>query len=201
METQITLQVDDLFLEGRLGQHSPDQGVVVTHPHPLYGGDMDNHVVMCAVKAYIRAGWSTLRFNFRGTGRSSGRFDEGAGEQRDLQSAITFLENAGYPHIDLVGYSFGSALIAGWSMQHPGHVHRLVFISPPVAFMAFPNEKPPPGLHCIITGSADEIAPADNIRTLLRQWRLPDHLFVVHGADHSYFGYHSQLIQILSDYI
>lgn len=201
METQITLQVDDLVLEGRVEHQSPDQAVIVTHPHPLYGGNMNNQVVMCAVKAYLRAGWSTLRFNFRGTGRSSGRFEEGVGEQRDLQAAVTYLEKAGYHHIDLVGYSFGSAVIAGWSAQHPGHAHRLVFLSPPVAFMAFPSETPPTGLHCIITGSADEIAPAETIRTLLTQWRLPDRLVILQGADHSYLGHGTELERILGELI
>lgn len=201
METQITLHVEDLILEGRMTRQSPDQAVIVTHPHPLYGGDMDNHVVMCVVKAYARAGWSTLRFNFRGTGRSSGRFDEGAGEQQDLQAAVTFLQDAGFHHIDLVGYSFGSAVIAGWSAQHPGHTHRLGFLSPPVAFMAFPSEKPPKGLHFIITGSADEIAPAETLRNLLAQWHLPDRLVILQGADHSYLDYDTELEQILNDLI
>lgn len=201
METQITLQVDDLVLEGRMERQSSDKVVVVTHPHPLYGGDMDNPVVMYAVKAYLRKGWSTLRFNFRGTGRSTGRFDEGEGAQRDLQAAIDFLAHDGYAQIDLVGYSFGTVVIAGWSVRHPEHTHRLVFISPPVAFMAFPSEKPPHGLHRIITGSADELAPAETISALLEQWRQPHRLVILQGADHSYFSRGSALEQALFDNI
>lgn len=201
MEIPIGLQTNDLVLEGRIERQSSDKAVIVTHPHPQYGGDMDNSVVMYAVKAYLHKGWSTLRFNFRGTGRSTGQFDEGEGEQHDLQAAIDFLAHDGYGHIDLVGYSFGAVVIAGWSARHPEHTHRLVFISPPVAFMAFPSEKAPHGLHRIITGSADELAPAETISALLDQWRLPHRLVVLQGADHSYFSHGSELEQALFENI
>lgn len=197
METPITLKVAGLVLEGRIDHYSPDKAVIVAHPHPLYGGDMDNGVVMHAIKAYSRKGWSTLRFNFRGTGRSAGQFDEGKGEIQDLQAAITYLTNGRYQQIDLVGYSFGAVVVAEWSARHPKHTHRLVLISPPVTFMSFPSEKPPHGLYRIITGSADELAPAEDIRTLLEKWQLPHRLIIIQDADHAYIGYNSELEQIL----
>ena len=83
MVEKIHLRVDDLLLEGLYEGVSPDLGAVITHPHPLYGGSMLNPVVEAIENAYRTVGFSTLRFNFRGSGNSSGVFDNGVGGRAD----------------------------------------------------------------------------------------------------------------------
>ena len=121
MERPITITSVDLNLEGRLNPVSVIKAAVIMHPHPLYGGDMDNAVVACAARAYHKAGWTTLRFNFRGTGLSQDRFDEDIGEQDDLQGAVDHLQNMALKNIELVGYSFGAAVALRWSERHADH--------------------------------------------------------------------------------
>ncbi|HWP99559.1 MAG TPA: CocE/NonD family hydrolase [Vicinamibacterales bacterium] len=124
----------DLELEGRL--HLPDgagpfAGVVVCHPHPQYGGDMRNNVVMTVCAALTAGGFAALRFNFRGVGRSGGAFDGGRGEGLDAAAAVSHL--AALPTIDatrmgLAGYSFGAlaALAAA-----DARLRALALIAPP----------------------------------------------------------------------
>src|SRR5262245_20436228 len=85
---------DDVHAAGADGaEHSgPAAVAVVCHPHPLFGGTMHNKVVHAAAEALARRGLPTLRFNFRGVGRSTGRHDNGRGEQDDLTAALAFLE-------------------------------------------------------------------------------------------------------------
>ncbi|MEK7873888.1 MAG: alpha/beta hydrolase, partial [Chloroflexota bacterium] len=94
-ETSVTIPCGRFNLEGSLGL--PDRltgavpGVVVCHPHPLYGGDMNNSVVIAMCGALLDRGIATLRFNFRGAGGSGGSFDGGIGERDDARAALAFL--------------------------------------------------------------------------------------------------------------
>ena len=116
---EVAIEADGLKLEGALHlpdgatKGTPSPGVVVAHPHPQYGGDMDNPVVQALCEAALEAGAAVLRFNFRGVGFSEGKYDEGVGEQRDLAAAVDYLRNV--PEVDsgrvaVAGYSFGSVV-------------------------------------------------------------------------------------------
>src|SRR3712207_4695272 len=99
--THLTIPSGDITLEGSL--HLPEgkgpfPAVVVCHPHPQYGGDMHNNVVMALVDGVTRRGVAALRFNFRGVGRSGGTYDGGNGEQGDVQAALAHA--ASLPEID-----------------------------------------------------------------------------------------------------
>src|SRR6056297_3045783 len=107
-ETPVIFESEGLILEGRIVYRDPGRAAVVTHPHPQYGGDMQNPVVQSITRVYQKKGYTTLRFNFRGTGKSQGRYAGGKGEVRDLAAAFAFLEKQGYAAIDLAGYSFGA---------------------------------------------------------------------------------------------
>src|SRR5258705_12635746 len=102
-------------LEGRLALvPAPKGGFVLCHPHPLYGGDMDNPVVIRAAEVAQAAGYATLRFNFRGAGASEGAHDKGGAEQEDVRAAIAGLAShlpAGH-RVGVLGYSFGAAMAA-----------------------------------------------------------------------------------------
>ena len=87
---------------------------VITHPHPLYGGTMDNKVVQTLARAFVQAGWTALRFNFRGVGASEGSYDEGRGEALDLQAVVRQLAPEGA--LALAGFSFG-AFVAAQGVQ------------------------------------------------------------------------------------
>jgi len=89
-EERVFFKSNGLKIEGLISESETLNGVVVTHPHPLYGGDMNNNVVESVVRAYGKKGYTTLRFNFRGVGRSEGGYDEGTGEQGDVRAAVAF---------------------------------------------------------------------------------------------------------------
>ncbi|MBT8350657.1 MAG: alpha/beta hydrolase, partial [Deltaproteobacteria bacterium] len=89
MEERITFLSENYQLEGLLDKSSTDSGVVITHPHPLYGGDMNNFIVDLIASAYKKKDFTTLRFNFRGTGKSQGSYADGTGEQEDVCSAVS----------------------------------------------------------------------------------------------------------------
>ena len=144
-EQPVHFQSDGLRLEGALRPRpDPRLAAVVLHPHPLYGGDMDNHVVTSLCAALNMLGGTTLRFNFRGTGRSEGEHDNGLGEQDDLRAAIAFIEER-YPGVEvwLAGFSFGSSVMlrAPWTRSRvtasasrsarpklwPAHSRRAIF--------------------------------------------------------------------------
>jgi uncharacterized protein len=199
METQVLLAAPGAELEGCLKTVSRSHAVIVTHPHPLYGGDMHNTVVAIIAEAYAQTGWSVLRFNFRGTGKSKGHYEDGIGEQRDVGAAIDFLDGQGYRCIDLAGYSFGAWVLAQWARNNANHPYRLVMIAPPVAFVDFDHRTPIPGLSHVVTGSLDDLAPPSQIESALPLWRPEAKLTVIQGADHSFWGHFKDLRKYISE--
>ena len=176
-----------LSLEGLFTGASSDRGVVVTHPHPLYGGDMYNPVVQTVADAYIQAGFSCLQFNFRGVGRSTGQFDNGRGEQGDVIAAVSWLTDRGIKGVSLAGYSFGSWVNARIG---PGTapVADQIMVSPPVAFIDFANVKSIPTLRLVVTGGRDDIAPPGLVEPLLAGWNPAAEMDIIPEADHFYGG-------------
>ncbi len=197
MVKKIFFRSDDYEIEGVFNQRNQDKGVVVTHPHPLFGGDMYNMVVETIIHAYHKHEYSTLKFNFRGVGKSQGRYDNGVGEQKDLLAALSFLAESGIQHIDLAGYSFG-AWVSAHAIGNEASVKNMVMISPPVGFMDFEPSISLDRLRLVITGSRDDIAPAAHIEKLLPLWNPKARLAVIDGADHFYGGYLEQLETALS---
>ena len=188
-----------LQIQGLLQTKPGDKGVVITHPHPLYGGSMHNNVVESLVHAYQQAGYATLRFNFRGVGSSQGEYDHGQGEQEDVKTALHYLAEQGKNVVDLAGYSFG-AWVNALARPEGDIVHRMVMVSPPVAFLDFGSAQPLPQLQLVIAGSRDEIAPPELIQTTLSNWNPGARLEIIEGADHFYGGHTAKLESILADY-
>ena len=197
MDSAINFNAPDALLVGRLCEKAADRAAVITHPHPLYGGDMDNPVVMVIAKAYQQSGWSTLRFNFRGTGQSQGCYVEGNSEIADIQAAIDTLHARGFTRIDLAGYSYGAWALARWSQKHRDHAQRLILVAPPVAFMDFQEVGSITGLTCIIAAGQDELAPPGRIETLLPAWRPEAELKIIPAADHFFWQHFKALHQAL----
>jgi alpha/beta superfamily hydrolase len=134
-EETVFFNVGRLRLEGRLWLASGPWATIITHPHPLYGGELDNPVVVALADAYQRLGYSTLRFNFRGVGASAGDYDDGRGERDDLRAAAAFLDAAGKTVTDLAGYSFGAWINLGLDPPLPAGVRRQLLVAPPLAYV------------------------------------------------------------------
>ena len=199
-EEKIKFLSKDLFIEGLLCIQEGEKGVVVTHPHPLYGGTMYNQVVETLVEVYQNNAFSTLRFNFRGVAGSEGRYDEGKGEQEDVRSALQYMHEKGKRDVDLAGYSFGAWVNAKINDTHSLY-DRIVMISPPVAFLDFSFLSFNPKIRLVVAGGKDDIAPADTITNVINTWNQKAHLEVIEGADHFYTGKIGSLKSTLSRFI
>lgn len=187
MEAPVSFPSDAGRLHGLLHEIPGADAVVITHPHPLYGGEMTNPVVESMAFAFQARGYTTLRFNFRGVGKSEGRFDNGPGEERDLDHAITYLRENGAASVSLAGYSFGAWIIARY-LRTDRDISRVVMVSPPVAFMAFPAANPIPGLKLVVTGDADEFAPPAELAATVPVWNPKASFEVLANTDHFYIG-------------
>lgn len=197
MEKSVKIDAQGLELEGRLYEDHPEKAAIITHPHPLYGGDMDNGIVTAIAQAYQHAGWTTLRFNFRGTGNSQGHHDNGEGEQHDIQAAVAFLLARERQQIQLAGYSFGAWVLAHWSQQYNQQGRPVFMVSPPVAFIPFPD-GPLPGLKEVFTGSRDDLAPPEPIRSQMPRWQPDARLTIIENTDHFFGNQVAQLINAFS---
>lgn len=183
-EEPITLVADGLKLEGAIRvPREPMRVAVVLHPHPQFGGDMDNHVVRALCAALAADGAATLRFNFRGTGGSEGAHDRGAGETRDAASALEALRArcSGVPVV-LAGYSFGAQVAA--SVAAAGDdVDALILVSPPLAYATLPQF--PAGLRVLaVAGDADPVCPVNALEALPAG---SAEVVEIPGAEHGWF--------------
>ncbi|MEH0019294.1 MAG: alpha/beta fold hydrolase [Desulfobacter sp.] len=201
MEERIVIPCRDVRLEGVFHTgDDPRNAVVITHPHPLYGGNMENPVVRTIADAYAGAGYTTLRFNFRGTDGSSGRFDNGTGEQDDVRASVAWLKSRGVHAVHLAGYSFGAwvnARVVSTGVDIEDHV----MVSPPAGFISFDAVETLSDTGFIITGSSDDIAPVRDIRALIDRWQIRPQFDVLDGCDHFYTSFLPILKKRLSAYL
>ncbi len=200
MTEQIFFQAGAERLEGILEMNSREKGIVITHPHPLYGCSMDDAVVESIARACRAKDYSLLKFNFRGVGGSSGRYENGIGERADVCAAVSCLQARGVINISLAGYSFGTFVNVG-AVRGGAAVEKLILVSPPIALMDFGVPAPLPALKLIVTGSHDYIAPSTLIEKVLPQWNPEAKLEIIAGADHFYAGYWQALTSRLLSYV
>ncbi len=176
-------------LEGRLAlAEGARGGLVVCHPHPLYGGDMDNPVVLRAVEVAQEVGLSTLRFNFRGVGRSAGTHASDEREQDDVKAALEMLRPVlppGSPR-GLAGYSFGAwvaSRVAGSACPAAG----LGLIAPPLAMFDWSRVDAGGTDILLVAGTLDSYCPPHALAALAAT--LPGAQAVsIEGADHFFAG-------------
>jgi len=159
---------------------------LITHPHPLYGGTMDNKVVQTLARAHVLAGWTAVRFNFRGVGQSAGSYDQGVGEVDDLLAVQRHLVSD-QPWC-LAGFSFGAfAAACGVNQTSKDSLHSLVL----VGLAASRFEVPPlaPELHnkaLLLHGDADETVPLQAVLDWAKPQSLP--VLVLPGVGHFFHG-------------
>ena len=160
---------------------------VVAHPHPLYGGTMDNKVVQTLARAFVQSGWNCLRFNFRGVGASEGVYDEGQGETQDLLMLIEQCAPAG--PLALAGFSFG-AFVAAQALQAlwpSGRVHKTILVG--TAVPKFPAPALPADAHnqaLVVHGEQDDTVALAGVMDWARPQQLP--ITVVPGGGHFFHG-------------
>lgn len=196
-EERIMLESEGLKIEGLLENLGGEKGVVISHPHPLYGGSMHNNVVKAVAHAYQEEGFSTLRFNFRGVERSEGDFGNGVGEQEDVKAA---LQTLGKKNMDLAGYSFG-AWVNALGLAKFEEAQRLIMVSPPVSVIDFSFLEYNPKVKLVICGSRDEIAEYKTVEKMLPKWNDQAVFRVIQGADHFYSGCEEDLIDIVGEFL
>src|SRR5437016_7181375 len=200
-EQSVVIDVSQqLTLEARLAvPASPGGGIVICHPHPLYGGDMDNPVVVRVQQVCAELGLATLRFNFRGVGGSSGTHGGGLAEQEDARGALDALAQAtGTRPLAIAGYSFG-AWVAALVGRRDARVTALALIAPPLAMYDFGGVEGKRVPTLAVAGSADPYCPAGDFQRFTTQfaWVTPA---VIEGADHFFFGKLYPLGEAVSDW-
>lgn len=163
------------------------RAAVVCHPHPLFGGTMQNKVVHTTARALNERGYATIRFNFRGVGASAGAFDEGRGETDD---AVAVCDEAlrRWPGaaLSLAGFSFGSFVAFRSAALRP--TERLLLIAPPVQRFDF-AAHPPPGIPWIvIQGDRDELVDHEQVLEWTRSVVPPPTVVMLAGAEHFFHG-------------
>jgi len=200
MSTKRVTIPSDYNLEGVLRTGSPDTGVVICHPHPLYGGSMFNNVVDAMDDGFSSKGFTTLRFNFRGVGGSAGRYSEGDGEVNDLTAAAGFLKSnlSGDAHIVLAGYSFGAWICSRTAGRLSG-VESLFLVAYPFAFYPTDELRAYSGKLYFVGGTRDEIGPADALMEFYKSLPLVEKYLKIIPTDHFYLGKEEEIAQFIRD--
>ncbi len=165
----------------------PHGVAVIAHPHPLFGGTMDNKVVQTLARAFVQCGWRAVRFNFRGVGDSEGTYDEGRGELQDLLAVIQ--HSAPQGALALAGFSFG-AFVTSHAVQALGPARapeKLVLVG--TAASRFEVAPVPPKLHpctLVLHGEQDDTVPLADAMAWARPQTLP--VTVIPGVAHFFHG-------------
>ena len=188
--TAVTFRCGKLNLEGVIsvsmngGGSTP--GVVVCHPHPLFGGNMDNPVVVAVSRCLADEGFTTLRFNFRGVGASEGSHGNGEGEAKDVEAALDFLSQwsgVDKGRMGVVGYSFGAMVILS-SLKACKRAKAVALVSPPSKALEEPidlNGKLP---VVFIVGEDDPTVRSNTITDRVKGLGGNVRLQLISGANH-----------------
>lgn len=162
-------------LEGRYSHSKVKDAplALILHPNPQHGGTMNNKITHALFQAYVARGFSTLRFNFRGVGRSQGTFDEGEGELSDAASALDWMQeiNPNAPYVWVAGFSFGAWIGMQLLMRRP-EIEGFVSVAPPAHTEDFAFLAPCPTSGLIIHGGRDDVVPQENVADLVERLHM-----------------------------
>jgi alpha/beta superfamily hydrolase len=175
------------------GFDTPRGTAVLAHPHPLFGGTMDNKVVQTMARAFLQMGYRTVRFNFRGVGSTEGVHDEGRGESDDLLAVVATQRLAGLPLV-LGGFSFGAYVttLAAARLEGEQRAERLLLVGPSTQ-RARPADVPEDTV--VIHGETDDVVPLSAVLDWVRPQHLP--VTVMPGVGHFFHGQLPRLRQLI----
>ncbi len=180
--------------------------VLVLHPHPLHGGTMNNKVVYKLFHTFVNNGFSALRFNFRGVGKSHGVFDHGVGELIDATTALDWLQhnNPDVSNYWVAGFSFGAWVGLQLVMRRP-EVKGFIMVSPPANSYDFSFLSPCPVSGCIIQGTNDLVVPEPQVAKLVEQISIQPNIkiqySVINKAEHFFTDKLDELESVVDKYI
>ena len=189
--------MEKLFLEGPVGRleailERPGEGAlagaaVVCHPHPQHGGTLHNKVAHTLARAFVRSGFEVLRFNFRGTEQSEGRYDNGVGELDDALAAIDYMRarHGAYP-LWLAGFSFGAAIAVKAAVAT--HIDGLISVAPAISRFASGMESQPECPWLVVQGDEDELVDVEETVAWVDSLEPGPELLIVNGAEHFFHG-------------
>ena len=203
MEERISFEAKGAKIEGLLSlDERPSKGaIIICHPHPLFGGDMDNNVVVALARITRMWDFTSLRFNFRGVGESTGTFGGGTSEQEDVKGAIEYLEEKREPPVILVaGYSFGA--IAGLPVGvDEDRVRGLIGVAPPVEMFDFGFLRDCPKPKLFVCGEHDAICPPSKMEDLFETLSGPKWLRILPGINHFFYDRKGLLEGAIGDFL
>jgi len=198
--------------EGRLeGRYQHGEGpnapiALMLHPHPQHGGTMNNKVIYTLYHLFAERGFSALRFNFRGVGRSQGKFDRGEGELSDAASALDWLQtyNPNASACWIAGFSFGAWIGMQLLMRRP-EIEGFISIAPPANLYDFSFLAPCPSSGLIIHGDKDAVVPYKDVTGLVDKLKTQKGIVieqkVIQGANHFFDGKIESLMESISAYL
>ena len=187
-------------LEGRY-THSKTPNAplaIILHPHPEHGGTMNNKVTYHLFQTFVERGFSTLRYNSRGVGRSQGMFERGEGELSDAASALDWMQeiNPNAPYVWVAGFSFGAWIGMQLLMRRP-EIRGFISVAPPANMFDFTFLAPCPTSGLILHGNRDNVVPEPHAEKLVQKLRAQKGIEidyrVVDGANH-FFNDHVDIL-------
>lgn len=181
---------------------SPAAGAfaVCCHPHPLFGGTMQNKVVHALARAALDCGVPAIRFNFRGVGGSEGRYDNGVGETDDAIAVARWGAGSfGAGRLWAMGFSFGSFVACGLAVTHGAE--RLVTVAPPVQRFDFGAIAVPKCPWLVVQGDSDELVNHDSVMQWTRTVNPPPQVTLFAGADHFFHGRIAELRETVAQWL
>ncbi len=195
-------------IEGRYHQNPNPQAPValVLHPHPLHGGTMNNKITYHLYKAFVNNGFSVLRINFRGVGKSQGKFDNGAGELLDATAAMNWLHDQNMEATEywISGFSFGAWIALQAVMRRP-ELENYVLVAPPATKYDFNFIVPCASAGLIVQGSKDEITKEADSAKLAEKLSAREDAEVIYksvaGADHFFKDNMPEFDEIIDHHI
>ncbi len=185
----------------------PDSPIaIILHPHPQFGGTMNNQVVYHLYYTFMRRGYSVLRFNFRGVGRSEGVFDNGPGELADAATALDWMQsvNPDAPSCWIAGVSFGAWIAMQLLMRRP-EIEGFISVAPPANLYDFTFLAPCPSSGLMINGANDRVVPTQSVANLVDRLKTQKGIVIEHqtvaNANHFFDGQMDGLIETVDTYL
>lgn len=195
-------------IEARYQRGKQDNAPIalVLHPHPQFGGTMNDKLTYEMYHMFARRGFAVMRFNFRGVGKSEGEYDHGQGELSDAATALDYLQqlNPTAPFAWVAGFSFGAYVGMQLLMRRP-EIVGFISVSAAANLFDFSFLAPCPSSGIVIHGTADKICPPELTRDVMAKTRTQKgrriHFSTIEGADHFFSQHEEELMKMASGYL